>query len=96
MWMFPLGSYYVKFLPVGTSRKKETFPWSIITIAISCIAVFLFSLIGVESLELFYESYGLVPSIVAEGTGLYSLITSMFIHGGTSHLLGNMLFLWVF
>jgi len=27
---------------------------------------------------------------------LYSLLTAMFLHGGWMHLLGNMLFLWVF
>ncbi|HSH82663.1 MAG TPA: rhomboid family intramembrane serine protease, partial [Herpetosiphonaceae bacterium] len=27
---------------------------------------------------------------------LYTLLTSMFMHGGWAHILGNMLFLWVF
>ena len=30
------------------------------------------------------------------GAPLYTLVTSMFLHGGWLHLLGNMLFLWVF
>lgn len=30
------------------------------------------------------------------GTGVYTIVTSMFMHGGWFHLLGNMLFLWVF
>ena len=30
------------------------------------------------------------------GAPLYTLVTSMFLHGGWLHLLGNLLFLWVF
>ena len=36
--------------------------------------------------------FGIVP----DRLNLLSLFTSMFLHGGWSHLLGNMLFLWVF
>lgn len=36
-------------------------------------------------------------SISIGGDGVYlSLLTSMFLHGGFMHLLGNMLFLWIF
>jgi membrane associated rhomboid family serine protease len=38
------------------------------------------------------DAFGLVPDQVH----LYALITSMFLHGGWLHILGNMLFLWVF
>ena len=42
--------------------------------------------------------FGSTPSLIwnREGAGIISVITSMFLHGGISHLLGNMLFLWVF
>src|SRR4051812_39868100 len=35
-------------------------------------------------------------SVQNVGLTAVSLITSMFLHGGILHLLGNMLFLWVF
>lgn len=38
------------------------------------------------------EQFGLVP----DQLHVYTLITSMFLHGGWLHILGNMLFLWVF
>lgn len=38
----------------------------------------------------------LVCGFVAGKNAYVSLITSMFLHGGPIHLLGNMLFLWVF
>jgi membrane associated rhomboid family serine protease len=40
----------------------------------------------------FISHYALVPDRVRP----YSLITSMFLHGGWFHLIGNMWFLWVF
>ena len=43
-------------------------------------------------LEQFVNNWGLVP----DDLHLVSLLTSMFLHGGWLHLLGNMLFLWVF
>ena len=35
-------------------------------------------------------------TLQGEGLGWAQLVTSMFMHGGWQHLLGNMLFLWVF
>jgi len=45
-------------------------------------------------LELFVETFGLIPDEVSGR--LFTLLTSMFLHGGWMHLIGNMLFLWVF
>lgn len=41
-------------------------------------------------------SFGTIPSNIASGRDFYTLVTSMFLHGGWMHLIGNMLFLWVF
>jgi membrane associated rhomboid family serine protease len=43
-------------------------------------------------LEALYYGWGLVPAIHDPST----FVTSMFLHGGVMHLLGNMLFLWIF
>ena len=41
------------------------------------------------------ENYGAIPSKVLGGD-ISSVITSMFLHGGLAHLIGNMLFLFIF
>ncbi len=46
-------------------------------------------------LNTFVSQWGIVPDQM-RGVGLVSLATSMFLHGGWMHLIGNMLFLWVF
>lgn len=40
--------------------------------------------------------FAAIPDNIASGEALYTLFTSMFMHGGIMHLVGNMLFLWVF
>ena len=72
-----------------------------------CILVFLLQ-IGSSSYktgELFY-SYGLIPSVLMGHNqlpadlyavpGQVTIFTSMFMHGGFMHLIGNMLYMWIF
>ncbi len=40
--------------------------------------------------------YSAVPRDILLGVDLHTMLTSMFLHGGTGHLFGNMFFLWVF
>jgi membrane associated rhomboid family serine protease len=40
--------------------------------------------------------WGAVPDEILRGERLLNLLTSMFLHGSPMHLIGNMLFLWVF
>jgi|TARA_B100001964_G_scaffold228142_1_gene278896 membrane associated rhomboid family serine protease len=44
----------------------------------------------------FIYDYGLVPLDISNGNRLYTLFTSMFMHGGFMHIFGNMLYLWIF
>jgi membrane associated rhomboid family serine protease len=40
--------------------------------------------------------YGAIPAEILNGRRLWTLLTSMFIHGDIGHLVGNMVFLWIF
>jgi membrane associated rhomboid family serine protease len=69
---------------------------NVLLIAIN-VAVFLFELSLGPRLEGFLMSAAFVPG--REGglaVGATSALLSMFLHGGWGHLLGNMLFLWIF
>lgn len=58
-------------------------------------ALFLYELtLSPGDLNRLFETWGIVPDQISQH--LPSLITSMFLHGGWLHLIGNMLFLWVF
>ncbi len=61
------------------------------------IAVFLFQNSLPEGQQAaFVNTWASIPSEIAHGIDLQTLITSMFLHGGWAHLIGNMLFLWIF
>jgi membrane associated rhomboid family serine protease len=48
------------------------------------------------ALASFYADWALTPERVSHGASLHTILTSMFLHGSLMHLLGNMLFLWIF
>ena len=72
-----------------------------------CVLIFIAQL-GLSEVELrdFTYSYGLIPSVLLGidqlPSDLYkispvgTIFTSMFMHGGWMHLIGNMLYLWIF
>jgi membrane associated rhomboid family serine protease len=65
----------------------------------ACVVVFLYTvtLPGEREIMRFFQTFGLVPaSITGPEPPYYSFITSMFLHGGWLHLIGNMLYLWIF
>ncbi|PTX56802.1 membrane associated rhomboid family serine protease [Litoreibacter ponti] len=49
-----------------------------------------------RALAAFYDTWGMRPIEIVNGIETYTLLTSMFLHGGIMHLAGNMLFLYIF
>ena len=71
----------------------------IITYFLISINVIVFAatfLLPSDILEEFFQQYALIPAFIVKGQNLYTLITSMFLHGGLGHIIGNMLFLNIF
>lgn len=63
------------------------------------VVIFLVYWLGLGSdraIAEFFLYWGLVPARISYGEGYVTFVTSMFLHGGWLHLLGNMLFLWIF
>jgi len=81
-------------IPLGdASRKLRSFP--IVTLLIIVLNAFMFY----EELTLgdaFVQRWALIPAHIAQGRDLITIFTAMFMHAGWLHILGNMLFLWVF
>jgi membrane associated rhomboid family serine protease len=69
------------------------FPVVTMLIVVTNVIVFVLELAGGDA---FVKQWALVPADVAAGRHLTTFLTSMFLHGSWSHILGNMVFLWAF
>ena len=81
-------------LPLSdASRRPLHFPvMNTFIIAANAFVFFLELLLG----EAFVLRWSLVPATIVAGRNWVTILTSMFMHEGWLHILGNMLFLWVF
>ena len=80
-------------IPLRDVIPSRTVPFITITIiAINALAWFVELAQGPRELNQFLYVYGLVPG----NFHLATLVTSMFLHGSWSHIIGNMLYLWIF
>jgi len=52
--------------------------------------------LGKYELIKFYYDWALLPAFVSNGERMFTLLTSMFMHGGFLHFGGNMLYLYIF
>jgi membrane associated rhomboid family serine protease len=81
-------------IPLGDeTRRPIQFP--IITLAIIAANAFVFVL-ELQGGDAFINRWALVPAQIVAGRDWITILTSMFMHGGWLHILGNMLFFWVF
>jgi membrane associated rhomboid family serine protease len=95
-------------LPIGDDRHQSggaaLVTWGLVALN---VAAFLIELSQPSSgaLQSFIQAWGVVPREYAAGRDLApdiplpfwsTLFTSMFLHGGWAHLLGNMAYLWIF
>jgi len=104
-----IGIKCFTMLPIGDDDSDRRFaPFINYALIAINILVFVF-LQGMGGNEKFTYAFSTVPAEILTGKDItagvleptpvpvyFTLITSMFMHGGWAHLLGNMLFLWVF
>lgn len=86
--LFPIGDDHVK------GQYKPIFTY--LLILINCYFFWQEIQLSEEQLQTLFFTYGATPTEVMQGKQLHTLFTSMFLHGGWMHLIGNMLFLWIF
>jgi membrane associated rhomboid family serine protease len=75
------------------SRRPAHFPITTVTIIVLNILVFVLELGGGEA---FVRQWSVIPADIIAGKGWITILTSMFMHGGWMHIIGNMLFLKAF
>ena len=92
-------------IPLRDTIPTRTFPGVTIALIAANVLVFLFQVsLGPQAGGALVAAFGAVP---AQITGAaphaapvlsppLTILTSMFLHGGFAHLLGNMVFLWIF
>ncbi len=80
-------------IPLRDVIPSRTFPFFTITfIVLNSIAFLYEQSLTRPALEAFIGVYGVVPARLEP----MPVFTSMFLHAGWAHFLGNMLFLWIF
>ncbi len=87
-------------IPLKDDNPTKTFPFITILLIVANIAVFLYELSLGSGVEYLVSVMGAIPyeitHIHLNPKVSLTLITSLFLHGSILHLLGNMLYLWIF
>ena len=91
-------------IPLRDENPSSTTPFVTVGIIVMNVAWFVYELMLSPGLRDFMMQRGLVParlSIALHGDASLvsvapTIVTSMFLHGGWMHLIGNMWYLWIF
>ncbi len=93
-------------IPIHDDNPVSITPYVTYLLIGICVLVFFWELSLAQQLQGIFYSLGVVPAVLVGDGQLpaevalipswLSIFTSMFLHGGWMHLIGNMLYLWVF
>jgi membrane associated rhomboid family serine protease len=94
-------------IPLRDDNPSVHPPVVAISFIIICVLVFLWQFsLGTEGGQRAIYALGVIPAVLLGGQHLppelavvppaATILTSMFMHGGWMHLIGNMLYLWIF
>ncbi|MEW5801844.1 MAG: rhomboid family intramembrane serine protease [bacterium] len=93
-------------IPLKDDVPSTSFPAvTVAVIGLNCLVFISQMLFGAEGGRRIVSTFGIIPYELSHFTDLppytpiplpFTLITSMFLHGGLAHLVGNMLYLWIF
>jgi len=96
-------------IPIRDENRKKVFPFITILILIANVVLFAYQIMQGEAQSFLYR-FGAIPWEIVHFQELpdlkwefrspvpniCTLFTSMFLHGGLLHLIGNMIYLWIF
>lgn len=84
-------------LPVGVDYRASRYPVATFSLMGACVLVYLINIAGgvlggIEGFDAVFDGLALIPG----GGHLHGWVTSLFVHAGFFHLLGNMVYLFLF
>ncbi len=91
-------------IPLRDTIRTRTVPFVTRLLVVANVAAFVLELLQGENLDAFVETFAFIPLRFFHpelagwtfSAAVVTIFTAMFLHGGLAHLLGNMLFLWIF
>ena len=94
-------------IPLKDDTPSALPPYVTVSLIVACVAVFLWQrTLDLDAGRRAVDALGAIPAVVVTDARLpidlqwvpryASLFTYMFLHGGWLHLLGNMLYLWIY
>jgi membrane associated rhomboid family serine protease len=93
-------------IPLKDDNPTRTVPFVNYALIAACVLVFLWQVSLGERIQAAIYAYGLIPGVLLGDARLpaelavvpawMTVFTSMFLHGGWMHLIGNLLYLWIF
>ncbi|HTL45014.1 MAG TPA: rhomboid family intramembrane serine protease [Vicinamibacterales bacterium] len=79
--------------PLSDVIPSRTTPIVTVSLIVINSVVFLYQwMLPQHALQVFTAQYALIPAYFS----VSAVLTSMFLHGGWMHIIGNMLYLWIF
>jgi membrane associated rhomboid family serine protease len=80
-------------IPLRDTEPSYTFPFITVALILLNVAAFLYEVsLDPYELNFFIAQYGVIPTRFQ----WMDVLTSIFLHGGWMHLIGNMWFLWIY
>ncbi|HBL27961.1 MAG TPA: rhomboid family intramembrane serine protease [Acidobacteria bacterium] len=85
-------------IPIHDLNPRRTPPVVTVALIVVNALFFLYELSLGQRIDGFFQTVAFIPARAGDGLpeAAGSALVSMFLHGGWAHLLGNLLFLWVF
>ena len=90
-WIFQILSQ----MPAEYNIKPKSRPWVTYSLVLLNCLIFVAYGFDYQKIETVYSLFALNSYQVMEGHQLWSLLSHMYLHGGTMHLIGNMYFLYI-
>ena len=88
--------FFFPFRDDNPTNTKPFISWFLIAV---CSFVFIYQM-GLSSIDFnnFVRFFGITPTNFLNNTNnqWFTAISSMFVHGNLTHLIGNMVYLWIF